>query len=342
MGVRQEEELISAIVPAYNAAATLGDTLQSALAQTHQNLEVLVVDDGSTDATAEIAATYAARNSRVRLLQQTNAGVAAARNLAIAHAGGVCIAPLDADDLWHPEKIEAQVAIIRQEGPRVGVVYCWWRRIDMGGSVCGEEWHPYPHQGNVYTALIMGNILGCASSPLILKSYLAEIGGYDTDARVQGCEDLMLYLRLAERCDFALVPRFLVGYRFTRGSVSSDARRMLLSQKLVLTEAQQRQPEVPASLFRLAEARCEYQRGKAFLRCGMWATGLTVLWCAVRRDPAGAMYRIAEPLHRLATHALVAAPRGDHRTSHNKTACAYELATPAGDLSTAAVLAAAD
>ena len=155
---------------------------------------------------------------RLRLLQQTNAGVAAARNLAIAHARGVCIAPLDADDLWHPEKIEAQVAIIREEGPRVGVVYCWWRRIDMKSLACDQEWHPYPHEGNVYTALIMGNILGCASSPLIRKSYLTEAGGYDTDARVQGCEDLKLYLRLAERCDFALVRRLLVGYRSRRAA----------------------------------------------------------------------------------------------------------------------------
>lgn len=326
----QGNDVVSVIVPAYNAAATIGQTLESCLAQTHRALEVIVVDDGSTDATAEIVRSFAARDPRIRLLQQENAGVAAARNLAIAHAQGDYVAPLDADDLWHPEKVEAQVATMRRGGQRIGVAYCWWRRVDMAGLVTNEEWRPYPHEGDVYTALIMGNFLGCSSVPLIRRTCLAEIGGYDPGLRAQGaqgCEDLKLYLQLAERYQFALVPRFLVGYRVTLGNMSSDARQMLRSQKIVLAEARRHHPSLPARLFRLAEARCEYQRGRACVGSGMLGSGLTMLLNAVRRDPIGVPYRFVEGLHRLeltrSWQLRGMGPRSDRHASRPRNAATF-------------------
>ena len=98
--------LVSVIVPAYNAGPFLAATLESVLDQTHRAFEVLVVDDGSTDETATIAAAYAVRDSRIRPLTQANAGVAAARNRGIAEARGEFIAPIDADDIWFPEFLE--------------------------------------------------------------------------------------------------------------------------------------------------------------------------------------------------------------------------------------------
>jgi glycosyltransferase involved in cell wall biosynthesis len=106
----QSEPLVSVIIPAFNSAATLGDTLASAAAQSHRALEIIVIDDGSTDATARIAADFCARHPRARLISQTNQGVAAARNRGIAEAKGEFVAPLDADDLWHKDKIARQVA----------------------------------------------------------------------------------------------------------------------------------------------------------------------------------------------------------------------------------------
>src|SRR5882724_12888422 len=98
-------ELISVIIPAHNARAFIADTLASAQAQTYENLEIIVIDDGSTGDTATIVEAIAARDLRVRLLHQQNQGVASARNFAIRESLGTLIAPLDADDLWHPEKI---------------------------------------------------------------------------------------------------------------------------------------------------------------------------------------------------------------------------------------------
>ena len=98
--------LISCIVPAYNGERYLGQTIDSILGQTYRPIEVIVVDDGSTDRTADVAAGYGAP---VRLISQPNAGPAAARNTGIEAARGVFLAFLDSDDLWHEEKLERQM-----------------------------------------------------------------------------------------------------------------------------------------------------------------------------------------------------------------------------------------
>lgn len=98
--------LVSVIIPAYNADNFIAQTLESVLSQTYQNIEILVVDDGSTDTTPEIVKDFATKDSRVNLLQQSNAGVAVARNLAYLHSKGEYIAPIDADDIWYPQNLE--------------------------------------------------------------------------------------------------------------------------------------------------------------------------------------------------------------------------------------------
>ena len=104
---------VSVIMPAYNVAPYVGDALRSALAQTFTDLEVLVVDDGSTDATADVVAGIAARDPRVRLIRQPNRGLAGARNTGLRSARGDVFALLDSDDLWEPEFLAEQVAILR-------------------------------------------------------------------------------------------------------------------------------------------------------------------------------------------------------------------------------------
>ena len=125
-----EETLVSVIIPVRNGERLVKRTLVSALAQTYDPIEVVVVDDGSTDRTATLVEAVAARDSRVRLFRTHKAGVAAARNLAISQARGKLIAPLDADDLWHPEKIARQVGLMQSSSPKVGLVYCWSIKID--------------------------------------------------------------------------------------------------------------------------------------------------------------------------------------------------------------------
>jgi glycosyltransferase involved in cell wall biosynthesis len=102
------------------------------LAQTYQEIEIIVVDDGSSDATSAIVEEFVARDARFHLIRQRNAGVGAARNTAIRKARGKYIAPLDADDFWFPEKLEKQVACMEQSGHRTGLVYCRTKRRNAG------------------------------------------------------------------------------------------------------------------------------------------------------------------------------------------------------------------
>ena len=114
--------LVSVIVAAYNAETFIKQTLDSVLNQTYKNIEVLVVDDGSEDRTAEIVAAIVQNSQRVILLQQSNQGVASARNLAIQNSRGAYIAPIDADDIWYPQKLEKQMQCMLQAEPSVGLV----------------------------------------------------------------------------------------------------------------------------------------------------------------------------------------------------------------------------
>ncbi|HEY2324319.1 MAG TPA: glycosyltransferase family A protein, partial [Thermoanaerobaculia bacterium] len=117
---------VSVVIPSYNYARYLGEAIDSALAQTLPPLEVIVVDDGSTDETSEVLATYA---DRIRVLRQKNSGVAVARNSGIAAAHGEYVAFLDADDIWLPRKLELQMARFDES---IGLVHCG---VEFGSNI---------------------------------------------------------------------------------------------------------------------------------------------------------------------------------------------------------------
>ncbi|MEM9119170.1 MAG: glycosyltransferase family A protein [Cyanobacteria bacterium P01_F01_bin.56] len=247
---------MSVIIPAYNAERFLPQTLASIQAQTYQNLEILVVDDGSCDRTPQIVQALAQEDPRIQLLQQANGGVAAARNHGLRQAKGEFIAPIDADDLWWPEAVAKLVNQLQKSRPQVGVVYAWSADIDEQAQPSGGI-HAATVVGNVYKTLICHNFLGNASSTLIRKTCLDCVGGYDSQLKAQnaqGCEDWDLYLRLAERFKFAVVPEFLVGYRKVTSSMSGDFSQMARSQALMLKAVQYQHPEIPAFLYRLSQS----------------------------------------------------------------------------------------
>jgi glycosyltransferase involved in cell wall biosynthesis len=239
-------------VPAYNAAQFLPAALDSLLAQTHPAWEAIIVDDGSSDETPQIAASYAKRDSRFRLITQPNAGVGAARNRGIQEARGEFIAPLDADDIWQPTKLERQIENLENCGPEWGFCYCWSFSIDEEGhfSYPLKNW---PLEGRVFHSLIYRNIIGNASVPLIRTAAFREVGGYrtrDQQKGAQGCEDWELTLRLAEKYLVTEVPDYLVGYRATHRSMSGNTARMARSYEYSVATLLRRNPTIPASLLR--------------------------------------------------------------------------------------------
>ena len=278
--------LVSVIIPAYNEAATIERTISSVRNQTYSNLEMQVVDDGSTDETAAIVQGLAGIDHRIMLLRKPNGGLSSARNYGIAHAGGEFIAPLDADDLWHPEKTKRQVAVMRDRGDQVGLVYCWSRAIDEQDRVVRDV-SPCSLRGNVYAVLIIKNFLS-SGAPLVRRCCVEEVGGYDATLLSRGancCEDLKFNLDIAERYDFDFVPEFLLGYRIRAGSMSTNFHDMLRSHKVVTEEARARHPELPDQLFRWASGHQHREFGLGHLSDRHFLTGARLLLTALGEDP---------------------------------------------------------
>jgi glycosyltransferase involved in cell wall biosynthesis len=253
--------LVSVLIPAYNAAPTITHTLRSALDQSYPAIEVVVVDDGSQDGTAEVVQEITNADARVRLICQANQGVASARNAALRPSRGSLIAPFDADDLWHRDKIARQVRRLDEEGAHVGVVYCWSSDIDGEGRIIAHRLDLNRYEGDVLAALVVTNFIDNASVPLIRRSELETIGGWDSSLHAreaQGCEDWQLYLRLAQRCNFGLEPAFLVGYRQAPGAMSRNVRRMRKSYRLVMAEVRRSSPALPAKVHRWSQAEFDF------------------------------------------------------------------------------------
>jgi glycosyltransferase involved in cell wall biosynthesis len=256
--LRDELGLVSVIIPAYNAANTIERTLSSVLNQTYTNLEVLVVDDGSKDETPLLVHRMVDVDHRIKLLRKANGGVSSARNYGIQCARGEFVAPLDADDLWHPEKLARQLAPMRD---RIGVVYCWSRVIDDQDRLL-YDLPPCSLRGDVYAALLTTNFLH-SGALLIRKSCIDEFGGYDQ--AMSYSEDFKFNLELAERYDFEVVPYFLSAYRLHKGSLHRNLDALLNGHKRVVKWGRARHPELPKKLFRWANAHQDIDFGLTYL-----------------------------------------------------------------------------
>ncbi len=182
---------VSVVIPAWNRAATIARAIGSALAQDPSPLEVIVVDDGSTDATPEVVAAIG--DPRLSLITQANGGVAAARNLGIAEARGELVAFLDSDDEWLPGKLAAQLAAFRAGGPRLGLVYTGFESVAADGTATRHEAR---HRGWIYRDLLARNVVtGCGSTVMVSRAALDLVGGFDT--ALPANEDYDLVLRIA-------------------------------------------------------------------------------------------------------------------------------------------------
>ena len=258
------DSLVSIVLPVCDGEHFVGAAIESALGQTHRNLEVIVVDDGSRDKTRSIVEERAAQDSRVRIVSQSNLGVAAARNRGIAEARGEFIAPLDADDLWDPTKVARQLACMHED---TGLVYCWWVSIDGDGAPLDTS-PPWNFEGHCADVLVEVNFTGNASVPLYRRRALEAAGGYDASLRArgaEGCEDWDLALKVAERSQVGLVPAVLVGYRRHAGSMSKRHQRMWHSHELMLRGTHERRPGLRRAVMRQSRRQFSlYLAGSAF------------------------------------------------------------------------------
>jgi glycosyltransferase involved in cell wall biosynthesis len=208
---------VSVVIPAYNAARTVGHALDSVLAQTFSDFEVLVIDDGSTDDTAKVV--RARNDPRVRCITTANGGVSRARNHGIELSAAPLIAFLDADDLWFPMKLERQVETMAAH-PTAGLSFTSVELVDGDLGHIGVI-HAENYSDFCEALLVIGNIIGgSASSAMLRRSVLQAIGGFDPD--LSQCADWDLWLRASLESEFVPITEVLMRYRKAPGSMSSD------------------------------------------------------------------------------------------------------------------------
>jgi glycosyltransferase involved in cell wall biosynthesis len=288
--------LVSVVVPAFNAAKTIHETLHSISQQTYRALEVVVVDDGSTDDTAAIAHTHSLADPRFRVVSKQNAGVASARNEGITASRGEFIAFIDADDLWHPTKIAKQLDALVSGGPDTALVYSPFRRIDAGGNVIASP-HKYGVNGWVLYRHFYTNLVGNGSALLIRRKVLEEFGGFDPwlrDQGAEGCEDLLLQLRIAVRYRFGEVSEYLVGYRSLPDNMSSNTEQMIRSGVLAVSRALSECRGIPELSATAMLRRYEWKRLKTSMRKGRIANALRTFGQLLTESPsfvAGALWK---------------------------------------------------
>ncbi|SKB12237.1 Glycosyl transferase, group 2 family protein [Planktothrix sp. PCC 11201] len=210
--------LISVIIPVYNAELTIKETIESVLNQTFKDWELIIIDDGSQDSTVRIIREI--EDSRIRIFSYSNAGLASSRNRGIDHAQGEYITFLDADDLWTPDKLEAQFQAL-QEHPEAAVAYSWTDYIDQSSQFL-HSGRQITINGDVYEHLLVNNFLENGSNPLIRKQALNQVGEFDTSLKAG--EDWDMWLRLAADYQFVVVTRPQILYRVSTGSMSSQIK----------------------------------------------------------------------------------------------------------------------
>ncbi len=221
-------ELVSVIIPAFNAEKYVRETLDSVLAQTYPALEVIVVDDGSTDSTPSILSEY---GERIRVIRQPNRGSAVARNVAVSAANGAWVAFIDADDLWRPEKLSRQMECCTRYPVSHTDSVCFGEA--MAGEVLRSS-VTTPYAGRVLPQLLVRNFISNSTVMMRRELYL-QYGGLNES--LHGVEDWALWLRVCADHELGYLPEPVVRYRMHRMSKSMNTRKRMLDHLQIIDEA---------------------------------------------------------------------------------------------------------
>jgi glycosyltransferase involved in cell wall biosynthesis len=207
---------VSVIVPTYNAARFINQTLEALLHQTFRDFEVLVIDDGSQDQTAELVQSYGPPVSYIR---QPHGGVSSARNTGLSRAIGQYIAFHDADDLWEPRKLEQQVAVLESR-PSVGLCFTSMLVVDLDLRPL-KVIHARGYADFCEALLLYGSVVsGSCSSAMVRREVVEMVGGFDPELSL--CADWDYWLRLSLLTEFAPITEPLMKYRMWDGSMSHN------------------------------------------------------------------------------------------------------------------------
>ena len=232
--------LVSVVIPCFNQAHFLPFAIASAFSQEYRPLEVLVIDDGSTDATENVA-----KSNGAHVVRQEHGDVSSARNHGLAIAGGEFVVFLDADDELLPGAVASGVSIL-QHHTAAACVVGRAQLIDAGGRPLPTT-HTGPQPGDLYPQLLVRNFVYTPGAAVFRRSVLRELNGFREDATAAA--DYALYLTLARRRQMITEPRLVVAYRQHSANMSRDAPRMLRSTLAVLKRERPHVPPVYAAAY---------------------------------------------------------------------------------------------
>jgi len=300
---------VSVIIPTYNRALLIGQTLASVQAQTFSDYEVIVVDDGSTDATAQVVAGF---DGNVKYIAKQNGGQASARNVGIQYATGEYVAFLDSDDLWLPDKLARQVACLRDTKRQW--VYCDTELFD---DATGRSLGRYsrtvcrPQQNFVARELLFGDFIA-SPTPVVRRSVFECVGWFDESPELRSREDWEMWLRIAALYEVAYVPEVLARYRIHSGGVTfgQDPLTVMHSRMAVVARAVAFAPDIYAGLRRRALANvCVAAGGSLVTRGDLGSARVTFVRAMAFWPLSGRAYMgwFMTLLGRQVTRALVAA-----------------------------------
>ena len=255
---------VDVIVPAYNASYYIASAIRSVMAQTFQDWQLIVVDDGSTDTTAAVVESFReVLGSKLTFIRQENKGLPAARNTAIRNASAPYLALLDADDIWLPNRLEKSVAAL-EENPSAGLAYGLVTHIDEHGKL-GTTFTGNPRfaSGRIARPIYLKEVDLPCPTMTFRRSCTDSVGLFDETMRAT--EDRDLWFRIALRYEVAFIPEVIALYRLSSQSMSSDLDRMLRAQ-LNFIQKHYGQPGIGFVARQIATSRIYKQRAD-----GLWA-----------------------------------------------------------------------
>lgn len=274
--------IVSVITPVFNGSAWLEEALDSALAQSFHSLEVIVVNDGSTDDSLAIARAKARSDGRVRIVDQANAGLPTARNQALRMARGAYLALLDADDAWLQDHLLLAMRAFEHD-PDLGLVHSNIQRVDADGVVIDVPVRAWHKGMDAFEALALRHAHVVCPTAVFSRLALDTVGGFDPRFTGLGCEDRDLWLRIAARFRIRYLDQVTARYRLHSNSMSADDDRMALARQMLV--AKLAESERGARLVSRMEAMIDSDLGLGMSNEGHFIQAIAQQWRALRQCP---------------------------------------------------------
>lgn len=231
---------VSTIIPTYNSPHYLIEALESVLSQTYKDMEIVIVDDGSTDNTKEVIQSYLILDRNIKYIYQNNGGTASARNTGIKFSSGEYIAFLDHDDIWLPQKTELQIKILDSD-PSIGLVYCRFQIMDEDKGSVLEPPKRELCRGGVYEKFLVRCYINTASQVMIRKACIERVGYFDESLQI--VDDYDFYIRVARHYKIEYLDQPLANWRIHRLNTSKAIEKMI-SNRIALRKKILKDPDL--------------------------------------------------------------------------------------------------